>query len=224
MATTELEAQRGGVPALVNTPALEIGAEDVALPKLYLGQFMSEHVQEGRVPAGSIFSATGSDDPDPIVLWEQPKGKAAAKDGPVFYVLGLRKGKSVSDGGELQLFDFNDPAAPPEAWVTYNYTVAIPEADEDVPYRWLMTRTGAPSAKGINTVLKRNSVRGPAWINAFQATTKQRENTKGKFFVPVISTVEADPKAVEIAERLAVMISGSSADVQAASPGDEPAI
>jgi hypothetical protein len=223
MATQELEATRSAVPALLSTPALELDANDVQLPKVYLGQYSSTHVQEQRVPPGCIFTATSQDDPEPVVLWEQPKTEGGkAKPGPIFHVIALKKGKSLSDGGELTMWDFNDPDAPPEAWTTYKYTVALPEVADDVPYQWLLTRTGAPSAKGINTVLARGAGRGPAWINAFQAVTKPRENKKGKFFVPSISVVEAKEANVAIAEKLAVMISGTSAEAQAT--GDEPAI
>ena len=52
MTSTEVAQQEAQVPALASTPSLEIEASDVALPRLYLGQFMSKHVQERRVPAG----------------------------------------------------------------------------------------------------------------------------------------------------------------------------
>lgn len=222
MTATALEKAVSNLPALVNTPAMEIDAEDVALPKVYLGQFMSQAVKDGLVPPGSIYTALGADDPEPNVLWQPPKKGQAEDEGVTFYILGMRKGKSVSDGGELTLYDYNDPSAPPEAWVTFNYFVAIPETDTDVPFRWLMTRTASQSAKQINMILKRSVGRGPAWINAFQATTSKRENTKGEFFVPRITTVEPTVEGIEVANNLATMISGHSSEVQAS--GDEPAI
>lgn len=206
------------VPALVRTPALEITAEDVALPRIYLGQYMTEAVKNQLVKPGCIFAASGPDDPDPLVLW-----KPEDKEGVLFHVLALKKGKSFSDGGELQLYDYNDPSAPAEAWITYNYTLALPSVDEEVPYKLLLTRTGRNTAKQINTVLKKNEGRGPAWATAFRLTAVQRENAKGEFFVPRVAVVnEPDKQSVEAAERLAIMIAGARADFD--STREEPEI
>jgi hypothetical protein len=215
LATNESAA----VPDLVRTPALTITAEDVALPRLYIGQFMSKAVMERLVEAGSIYAATGQEDPDPQVLFD-PNAKDAK--GVLFYVLALRKGKSISDGGELVLFDYDDPNAPPDAWVTYNYLVACPEADTDVPYKLLLTRTGRPAALQINTVLKKNAGAGPSWINAFRLTTAPRENAKGKFWVARVTQVEANKQDIETAEQLAVMLSAGA--IEHGSTGEEPAI
>lgn len=190
------------VPDLVRTPALTITADDVALPRIYIGQFMSKAVQNQDVKAGQIFSASGQDDPDPQVLWS-PGDDA----GVLFHVVGMRKGKSISDGGELQLFDFDDPNAPPDAWVTYNYTLVLPEHETDVPYKFLLTRTGRPAALQINTVLKKNSISGPAWATAFRLTAAERENAKGKFYVARAAAVEAEDANVKLAEGLALMSS-----------------
>lgn len=215
VATTE----KAAVPALVQTPSVELTAEDVALPTIKLGQFMSDHVQEDRVPAGSIFAATGADDPDPVVLWEQE-----SSDLVKFHVLALRKGKSVSEGGELVLFQYDDPNAPPDAWVTYNYFVALPDVDSEMPYKLLLTRTGKPAAQQINTVVAKNLAAGrAAHTLAFTLDCVQRENKKGKFFVPRVKQVEADEKEVAIAEGLLPMVA-QEANAPTETPSDEPAI
>lgn len=211
---------KSAVPALVTTPALEIGAEDIALPRLYIGQYMSDAVKDRNIDvgAGDIFVASGKDDPDPQVLWVS----GSDKPGPVVHVLSLRRGKSISEGGELVLFDYNDPDAPPEAWVTYNYMVAIPSFDEEIPVKWLLTRTGKPAAQQMNTVIKKNEGRGPAWLNAFEVTTDMRENKKGEYFVPRVRKVEADDASVKVAESLAAVV--ASQPIESYSNGDEPAI
>jgi hypothetical protein len=219
MASQAIERRAPQVPALIRTPALTITAEDVALPRLYIGQFMSKAVQEQLVKMGDVYSATGADDPDPQILWKLGDKKAP---GVLFHVLGLRKGKSISDGGELQLFDYDDPNAPADAWVTYNYTIACPEQDTDVPYKLLLTKTGRPAALQINTVFARNAVAGPAWINAFRLTTAERENAKGKFAVPRVHSVEATKDHIKVAEGLAVMM--SSVAVEHTATGEQPAI
>lgn len=222
--TSQAVAKReSSVPDLVRTPASTITADDIALPRIYIGQFMSAAVQEGLVTAGQVFAATGADDPDPRILWD-PKGKGEFKDGVPFYVLNLRKGKSwtAGPGEELQLFDYDDPAAPADAWVTYGYTVAVPEADEQVPFKLLLTRTGKPAALQINTVLMKAALTGPSWTTKFLLTTTPRENNKGKFFVPRVAVTEAVPAEVEVAEKIALDL--SSAAVERPATGEQPAI
>lgn len=197
-----LEKTNSNVPDLVRTPALEIGAEDVALPRLKIGQYMSDQVKESLVKPGSLFVSLGSDDPDPQTLWEP-----GDDEGVVIHVLGMTRGKSVSEGGELVLFDYNDPDAPADAWVTYNYVVAIPEHVDDVPAKWLLTRTGRPAAQQMNTVLARQAGAKAPYEIAFEVSTAKRENKKGEFFVPRVKFVEAKKENVETAARLASLIS-----------------
>jgi len=210
------------VPALRPTPAaLDITSEDVALPRIYIGQYMSQAVKDGLVKAGSIFAATGPDDPDPNVL--STATKEGATDPVRIHIVGLHKGKSYSEqGGELELYSYNDPKAPEGAWTTYNYSVVLPTVDTEMPFKWLLTRTGQNTAKQINTVLKKNEARGPAWINAFDLTTQKRENAKGEFFVARVAVVEPDPEHIKIAEELGYAIAGQSASYGAT--GDEPSI
>lgn len=200
------------VPDLYRTPAFEFSAEDVALPRLKIGQYMSAFVQEDQVEAGALFTSLSQDDPDPITV-----------DAPLrFHVLQLEKAKSISEDGELTVFDYNDPEAPEDAWVTYNYVVVLPEHDQDMPVKWLLTKTGRPAAQQINTVLAKNAAAGPTFLQAFDVETIRKENDKGKYFVPRIKHVEADAEHLAIAEKLAVMISPDAAAVQ--SSGAEPAI
>lgn len=215
VATTD----KAQVPALASTPSLEIEANDVALPRLYLGQFMSKHVQQQRVPAGSIFTALGEDDPDPQVLWE-----VDGKDKPIVHVLAMRKGKSLSVDGELSLYAYDDPNAPPEAWTTYNYVVALPEFDQDQPFKWLLTRTGTAAAKQINLILVKNASRGPAHEVAFEVDTQWRENAKGEFYVPRVHQVEAKEENVAIATGFLGLLAGVQDDIDSTGSGDEPAI
>lgn len=216
MATNEIAESKSNVPALAGPRPLEIGADDVALPRLKIGQFMSALVQDGVVEAGSLFTSLSADDPDPVILDDQ-KG-----EGVLFHVLDMRRGKSVSEDGELTVYDYDDPAAPEDAWVTYNYVVVLPEEDADFPVKWLLSRTGRPAAQQINLVLAKTSAQGPPWNQAFRVTTAERSNAKGKYYVPRIKHVEADPANIEIANNLATMIDPDAASTQAT--GEDPAI
>lgn len=187
-----------GVPDLVSTPATSIGAEDIVVPRIYIGQFMSEAVQQQLVKMGDLFYAASSDDPDPQVL-----------DQPVrFHVLHLRKTKSFSPapGAPLELYDYDDPNAPEKAWVVYNYTFCLPEVDTDMPFKMLLTRTGRPAAQKINTALLRNATAGPAWVNAFELSTAERKNEKGKFAVAQVKLVEPRQEDVEAAAALGQIV------------------
>jgi hypothetical protein len=216
MSSKAVEKVQQSVPDLVQTPALQLTAEDVALPRLYIGQFMSKAVQEGNVKMGQIYSALSADDPEPRILW------TPGEDGGVlFHVLGLRKGKSIVDGGELMLFDYDDPNAPADAWVTYNYTVALPEVDAEVPHKLLLTRTGRPAALQVNMVLTRGRNK-PAFEHAFRLTTAQRQNQKGKFAVAQVRQVEADAAHIDLARSMFEMLSTPALDTS--TPGEEPNI
>lgn len=215
--------EKSQVPALTPTPALAITADDIALPRLYIGQFMSQAVQEKLVDMGDIYSGTNAEDPDPEVLWKL-SDKDTGKLGVLFHVLALRKGKSYNDGSGLQLFDFDDPSAPADAWVTYNYTLACPELDIDVPYKWTLTRTGRPAAQKVNTVLAKQIAAGPSYIHAFRATTAERSNTKGKYAIAQVAQVEATQDNIAVAEKLFLIV-GSNAGSSSYEPtGSQPEI
>lgn len=201
--------ETGQVPDLVR-PALDIGVEDIVLPRIKIGQYSTKQVKNRGldVTAGDIFSASSEDEGD--VLWEAKPGddnKPTAKGGVLIHVLTLRKGKSWTDPEtkELQTYSFDDPAAPADAWTTYNYLVAVPEVDDEVPFKWLFTKTGRPAAQQINTVLSKNASRGPAWNSAFRLSTAFRGNPKGDYYVPRVHVEDAKPKNIEIAENLATI-------------------
>lgn len=214
---TAIEPTSSNVPDLVRTPAFEITAEDVALPRLKIGQYMSNFVQDGAVPPGCLFLSLSADDGDPQVLYEIDDDEPL-----VFHVLNLIKGKSISQDGELVTWDFNDPDAPADAWVTYKYGIALPEYDEDVPATFLLTRTGKPAAQQINMVLAKNASKQPPHATAFAVETVARSNDKGKYFVPRVRHIEATEKGQAVAEKLSDLIQADSASVQAT--GEEPAI
>ncbi len=202
-------------------PPLDIDSNDVALPRIYVGQNNSKAVESDLVKRGSLYSATSGDDADPVVLWDPTK--TGKNPGVIFHVLGLFKGKSITVDGELQRYAFNDPDAPTDCWVTYNYTLCLPELDEDVPYKLLLTKSAKGTAQKINTILKKNEGRGPAYATAFALSTSPRENAKGKWHVAEVKPATAKADAIKLAEGMAQMISGHVSAPQVTA-GDEPAI
>lgn len=218
MTSTAVAKTKINLPALAPTSALDIDSGDIALPRLKLGQPQAKAVQDETVPAYSVYSQNGPDDDYPVVLWKQ-----GDEPGVLFHVLSVTRRLSVTIEGELFSYELGDPAAPKEAWVTYNYVVCLPEVDADVPYKLLLTRTGASTAKQINTVLKRAEGTGPAYLSAFRLTAAKRENDKGRFAVPRAQMVEATNDGITASSNLAEMI-GDSSPAPVSSASDEPGI
>lgn len=221
--SSEIATTESKVPDLVRSTPLEIDADDIVLPRVKIGHPSSDYVQkrDNDIGGGDVFYFTGQDDPDPVKLWEF----GSEDPGPIFYVLGMRKGKSDDSSGELERYAFDDPEAPVTAWVTYNYVIAIPDEDKEVPFKLLLTKSGKPAATQINTWLRKH--KGAPFEVAFQITSEERKNTEKKhtWYVPIIRKVDATPEGLEVAESLAGMIAALPEDpVAPAGDADEPAI
>lgn len=212
--------EQAQVPDLVRAdPARTITAEDLAFPRLYIGQSISKHVKRREVDEGDLFVAQDADDPDPQIV--APVG---SEEGVLFHVLDLRKGKSRSIDGVLETWRYDDPNVPADAWTTYTYFVALPEVDEDLPFRWLLTKSGRPAAQKINTVLQRLSGTKPPHEVAFRVTTGIKTNKKGQeYYVARVRPVEPTEKSLEVARTMASLVEQSQDKVTDAS-GDNPAI
>lgn len=211
------------VPALVQTPALQISADDIALDRIYFGQYMSQAVQAKLVELGDIYAAPSADDGDPTLLWKWSED--TEDPGVLIHVIQLTKRLSVQDGsGSLQLFDFGDPEAPADANVTYNYVLVCPELDQDIPYRMTLTRSGSKAARNMNTTMIRAAHTTPSYGLAFRLTSKIIKGGKGTYAEATVKSVEAEPANVAVAEKLFQSISQSQASQPASAPANEPAI
>ncbi len=232
MSTAMTTSEAAGVPALAPISAAlgGIGGADIALPKLYKGEYQAALVQDPDVPsvtAGCLFVASGPDDPDPAVIVKD--ATKAGEKGVLAHVLAIKKGLSRQDAdGELQTWAWGDPAAPADAKPTFTYFLALPEVDEDVPVKVTMAKTSVGCAKRINFHLLKHGA-NPHEV-AFRLKLKPRtsENPGGgkyRWFVWVEELVEAKPGDVEIAARLAAWATAAPADVeQPAGASNQPAI
>lgn len=204
------------VPDLYRPPALDIGAGDIALPRLYRGESSSPHVKEGNAPVGSIFLASGKDDPAPEVLWK--KGEEV---GVLFSVLSLSKYRSIFEDGQSERWDVNDPEAPEDSWIVYDYTLALP-GSTDLPVRWALTRSNTPTAKQVNVVLAKQMAERPPYSIGFRLTTRSKSNNKGSWFVFQAVPAEMTDEQIQQAASLAEMVANQPEPQPAAS--DAPAI
>lgn len=198
------------VPALAYVPKIEIEQEDLMLPKLKIGQDTSFQVKRQFAKRGDLFTIVSKEDPDPTILSSHGDGTSI-----VFHVLDMYKGKSLSEGGELEMWHGKDMVnAPPEAWTTYNYVLCLPEIeDREVPIKFLLTKSGKGTAQQINMVLKKEEGRLPAYAIGFELKTSFRSNAKGEWFVPEVRRIEQDDVPNEniiFAEEMAVRASGTN--------------
>lgn len=220
MSAVAKQDPKGGVPALYTPPPMEIDASDVQIGGVKFGHPSSTLCQDHDIKLGTIYTATSKDDPDPQTLYV-PGGK---DEGVLLHVLGMYKGKSYGSGDDFETWGFNDPDAHPDADTTYNYQLALPEIDPDMPFKMTVSRSKAAAARTINTVLVKNAAKGPAYTFAFRMTTvNKRKEGVGSWTVPQVRLVEATPENVAIAEQLAMMV-GSRNEAPAAPASDAPAI
>jgi hypothetical protein len=227
--STEVVPAKSALPALADTPSVApLDSSDVALPKLYKGEYQSSLVQDesNDLTPGCIFTASGQDDPEPEILVE----KATAKDcqGVLAHVLSATKGKSMQDeDGELQTWAFNDPNAHPDARTTYQYVLALPEDQPGIPVKLTLAKTSTGCAKRINFHLMKHA--GAPHELAFRLTLKpaasEKNGQKFRWFVWQEKLVESDAKNVQAAEELAILVNSIKPnDIERTAPTAEPAI
>lgn len=227
MTGSELAETKGAdVPDLYRgSSAFDITAEDIAFPRMYIGQGLSNAVQDGLVGLGDIYIAQDADDADPTVLYK--RGDPDEK-GVVFHPLLLVKGKSRSIDGQLETWRWGDPDVPPDAWTTYTYFVTLDNdlANRDIAYRYLLTRSGKPAALKINGVLSELAGEAPSYTAAFRLTTAERFNkNKQRYFVPRVARVEPTEQGLKQAADLAELVEANRPKAfEAANTADEPAI
>lgn len=217
------------VPALAPTPASQqITAEDIVVPRLYVGNYMSKLVKRKVVNYGDIYLAAGAEDPDAQVLWEA----GSDKPGVLVHVLGMvkRRSYSPSKGAPPISWHFEDPTAHPDAWTTYNYTLFLPEVDPDMPAKLLLTKTSRGTAQRINTVLAR-SASAPLYSSAFRLTSAERSKDDNEWTIFEARQVPAEKvnpdhvgQAAVLYELVAPGLEREAASRPAETSKDEPEI
>lgn len=215
---------RGGseIAPLYDRSTFNVDAGDIALPKVYICQALTKAVQDELAKAGDVIVAAGAEDPDAEVVYSAKEGGV----GVLFHVLRVDKGKSFSENnGPLQSWAFNDPAAHPDAWTTYTYTVALPDIDPDMPHKLLLTRSNQGTARRINLLLAKSVQRGGHLYDlAFRLTTEPKQNDKGKWYIAVVKAVEPDSEGITVSESLSDMVNSTPAAAPTTAAEDAPAI
>jgi hypothetical protein len=87
----------------------------------------------------------------------------------------------------------------------YDFAVLIPAYDLRLPCSWLVKSSAMACGQRILTMIAR--AENPlSWSLAFALTTVQRQNEKGRWFVPQAMKVAAKPKNVEAAGEAAELL------------------
>ncbi len=91
---TPARSSPNGAAALVQS---QITAEDLVIPRLYIGQSVSSAVVNNHAPLGSLYLATDRDDPEPVVIYK-PDQKTGSCDVSVGGVTG-REARGIARRG-----------------------------------------------------------------------------------------------------------------------------
>jgi hypothetical protein len=200
-----------------------LGADHVTLPRLYRGEKQSNAFGDGLVPLGSIYIAQGANDPEPEVIAETKKGESTSEVVRAHFInvkLGLSR---RVPGQPLQTWGFFDPAAHPDARVTYDYTLLLPDVDPSTPVKVLMGSTSTQTAKRINFQLLslEDESRWPelGFDLSIKSRVKEDAGEKHQWYVwQAIGPVEEPNEAhVKAAQKVATMI-GAVGDITPAAP------
>jgi len=216
--------RESNLPAQRYDAADEIGAEDVPFPRMKFAQKQTDEVDAELVEYGSIFTRIGQGDAEPTTI-SKPTGKEmGTQSSPAvrFYVLGIRTGYSWRDEND----QFQRSQFPPDNLTvakvqaagnrvdkTYDYTIAIPGLDTEMPYRFLLTGAwGGPAARLLNLMLKRAAQQGPSSEAAFEVVAEKGKNAKGMFSKAVVTRAKVPAreakKDLEVVRKLTDLVRG----------------
>jgi choline dehydrogenase-like flavoprotein len=203
-------AERAAELVPYRSAAETISAEDLAIPRMYVGQPTSSAVQDGLVPPGSLFVASDALDSEPTMLY-----KAGDTTGPLIHPIGLRKGWAFTDeNGDFQIADYLAAEVAEDAQLAYTFALLVPEFDTELPVSMMLKSTARQTAKKICLQIKRAEP-APPWSVAFRLTTAARQNDRGRWHVPQAASAEADRKRVEQAGALAAMLGIGIVEIRA---------
>lgn len=176
----------------------QIEAEDLAVPRMYVGQPGSAQVQENRVPAGSIFLAIDAEDPNPEGLYKQ------GGEGVRVHFLTFSKVWVYTDADGSFRVTEDRPDDDLEPTRGYQMLFCLPEWDPEMPVSMLFKVTGLQAARRILTEIARANA--APWALAFALSTMPRKNDKGRWHQPVVTPTPAKDEHVAAAAKLAALI------------------
>ena len=159
-------AERAAELMPYRSAAETISAEDLAIPRMTVGQSTAAAVQDGLVPPGAMYVASDANDPEPVMLH-----KPGDKTGVLIHPIALRKQWAYTDeAGDFRLADYLAADVPEDAQLAYTFVLLVPEFDPELPVSLMLKSTATQTAKKICLAIKRAEP-APPWSVAFRLTT-----------------------------------------------------
>lgn len=196
------------LPAPVYAPE-DTTAEDVSLPRIKVGEHNNDRVKSksSDIEYGDIFTETSNEDPEPQVLARGGDEVGTVTTPPIlFFVLApVRISYSWNEQGtdEFVVAGLNDPrtiaqieafgSKGKDKWIPrkgYNLLVALPEVDQQLPYKLLLKGMSSQAYRHLDTELRKTGGERPFWEVPFHLTAKQAK--KGTFDFNVWQVSRAD--------------------------------
>lgn len=174
---------------------------DRQLPSIYLLQGLSQAVQNDIGKPGQVIVGLGADDPEPEFLITDPK-----KDSFSAYILDRRRSYArFPQGGQMEWltkeeYDEARRAGERDVWVNWHYIVSIPEVDEAVPMRLMLSRTaGLKASKALNFIIDKSLAMGSMPVAKFSVTEATSKTTGSKYSMLMVTSAEATQEGLDAA-------------------------
>lgn len=180
------------------------------VPSVYLMQGLSTAVQDGIAKPGDVLLALGASDPAPTFLIGKDPQTGESRDSFTAFVIARRISYARYSGADMDWLDKAEYdaarlAGDRDAWVNYHYILAIPEVDDLLPARILLTKTGGTRiARQINTLLDRQIRAGNTDPIAVKFTVKTDVGKQSgqKYFAFQVALVSGDPQGLAAARAM----------------------
>lgn len=199
--STELTTAADAAPVM---PSLyeSVDNSDRQLPSIYLLQGLSQAVQSGIGKSGEVIVGLGADDPDPEFLI----GGDSGNDHFTAYILDRRRSYArFEQGGNMEWLDKDEYDAARaqgdrDVWVNHHYTIAVPDVDETVPMRLMLSRTaGLKASKALNFLIDKALAMGQIPVAKFSVTEATSKTTGSKYHMLMVTSAEGTPEGASAA-------------------------
>ena len=201
---------------------------DRQLPSVYLLQGLSQAVQNGIGKSGEVIVGLGADDPHPTFLI----GGDSGNDSFTAYILDRRRSYArFEQGGQMEWLtkeEYDEARANRErdVWVNHHYTICVPDVDETVPMRLMLSRTaGLKPSKALNFLIDKNLAMGQIPVAEFSVGEGTSRTTGAKYATLQVSATEGTPEGTAVAANQQSYFTASvnaAEDTAKITAGDQP--
>jgi hypothetical protein len=201
----------------------KISAGDLALPQLMVAQSTTRAVQDGLVKPGALFVTIDRDDPEPKTLFTP-----GAKKLPVGIVLNITRWTHwnfTRDDGTTAYGEVPEGHEVPEeavdyTRVQYNLVLLVPAYSDRLPVLLKLRSTSTAIARRIMTEA-RIVEPAPPWSFGFKLSTLQRQNDKGRWFVPQAVPTKISDEEITKAATIALAVNANQPEPESEIPLDD---